>query len=99
MRHLRGRRASRRIPRRAFRDLPIAVTLILKVRITNDLLLRRDERINGAHSVLLRWASLDPGQRGNTVVDNDADLLAWDGRALEDCISCVWKLRRWQVGE
>jgi len=76
--HPRGRRASRRIPRRALRHLPIAPTLIIKVRIPNDLLLRRDERINGAHPVLLRRTSFDPGQGGDAVINDDADLLAWD---------------------
>ena len=84
MQHPRGRRASRRIPRRALRHLPIPPTLILKVRITNDLLLRRDEHIKGAHPVLLPRASLDPGQGSDAVVDDDTDLLAWDGRTLED---------------
>ena len=94
MRHFRGRRARSRIPRRALRHLPIAPTLILKVRITNDLLLRRNERINRAHPVLLRRASLDPGHGGDAVVDDDADLLPWDGRTLENCIFNVLGARK-----
>ena len=75
----------RRVPLSAWRHGPVPVTVVVPVRLRNDLLLRGDEGIDGAHAVLLLGAAADGRQRNDAVVDYYADLWLWDGGAGKDC--------------
>lgn len=50
------------------------MTSILPVRVLYDLLLRLDERRDGTHAVFVLRAACDTGERGDGVVDDNADL-------------------------
>ncbi len=55
------------------------------IRFRDRLLLRSNERIKRAHTILLLRAPLDPRERRDAVVDDHADLRAGGGGALEHC--------------
>ena len=84
---LRRWRPSSRIPCTPLWDCPIAITIPHPIHLLDDLLLRCNECINGAHTIALLWAALDACEWGHPIVDDDPYLLAWDGRALEDCVA------------
>lgn len=75
------RLSCRRLPLGPRRDSPIPYTIPLPTRTINFLLLGRHKRLHRAHPVLVLWTTLDAGERGDPVVDNDADLLAGSGVA------------------
>ena len=57
------------------------MTFIHPIRLFDNLLLGLHERADGAHSVLLRGAAADAGEGDDAVVDDDADLVAFEGGA------------------
>jgi len=85
---------SSRIPCIPLWNCPITITIPHPIHFLDDLFLRRDERIDGAHPVALLWAALDACEWGHPIVDNDPDLLAWHGCALEELeldVSREWR--------
>ena len=62
------------------------MTRPLPIRRPNNLLLPLHKRVHRAHPVLLLRAAFDAGERDDAVVHDDANLLAGEGSAFEDCV-------------
>ena len=70
------RLSCRRLPLGPGWDGPITHAIPLPIRTINFLLLGLHKRFHWAHPVFVLRATLDAAERGDSVVDDDADLLA-----------------------
>ena len=58
-------------------NLPIPIAVPIPISILDILAHGLDKGLHRAHTIFLFWATLDTGQRRNTVINNDAYLRAW----------------------
>src|SRR5258708_717328 len=67
--------ACRCTPLVACRNIPVSVTGPSPIRIGDDLLLGRDEGLHWAHTICIRFTTLNPSKRCNSIIDYDAYLV------------------------
>jgi len=60
------------------------MTFPYPVTIIDYLFLGFNKCLDGAHSILLRWTSLDPCKRRDAIIDYDPDLWAREGSTFEE---------------